>query len=542
MLTTPPPRPLELLVVGGLTIDRFPDGSTAPGGSVLHAARALWLDGRRVAVATVGGDEPEARHGMDELRRLGELHLQPAEATIGFGHDEEGGRRRLTLLADGGRLRLPGLAGAPAAILYAPVADELEPAALDVVPGTARRGAILQGWLRRVAPGEAVHGRPLRDLPADLLARLGQMDLLVASSEDLAADAATPAAQLDALRQVVGPGPITALTTGTEGVFLDVPGEPISRVRPSRVIAGVSTVGAGDAFAAAMLAALARGVQPLPAAVDAGALVAELLAERSGRAAYVLGDVHGMLEPMRALLRQAGLTDAQDRWSGGRHELWLTGDLVDRGPSGVDVIAMLMRLQHEAASAGGRVASVAGNHELLLLAAREIPGEVAGGPGGTFLSDWLANGGQRSDLDALTLEQTTWLRRLPAMARVGPALLVHADAMLYGGLGASVSEVNERWIDWLLTADPERWDELLAGLSARRAFIADPAAADRLLTRFGGRQLVHGHTPIPHLVRGEAHDMTGPHIYADGRVVAVDAGLAAGAAGFLYRLPAATLS
>ncbi|HEX2141997.1 MAG TPA: PfkB family carbohydrate kinase [Candidatus Limnocylindria bacterium] len=542
MLTTPPPRPLELLVVGGLTIDRFPDGSIAPGGSVLHAARAMWLDGRRVAVVTVAGDEPEARHGLDELRRLGELHLQPAEATIGFGHGEEGGGRRLRLLATGDRVRLPELDEPPAAVLYAPVVDELDPAALDAVPAAARRGAILQGWLRRVAPGEAVHGRPLRDLPADLLARLGEMDLLVASSEDLAAEAATPAAQLDALRQVVGPRPITALTAGTEGVFLDVPGEPISRVRPSRVIVGVSAVGAGDAFAAAMLAALARGVRPLPAAADAGALVAEHLAERSGRATYVLGDVHGMLEPMRVLLRDAGLTDAQDRWSGGRHELWLTGDLVDRGPAGVEVIAMLMRLQHDAASAGGRVASVAGNHELLLLAAREIPDEVAGGPGGTFLSDWLANGGQHSDLDALTPEHASWLRRLPAVARVGTVLLVHADATLYASLGASVSEVNERWIEWLATADPDRWDELLAGLSARRAFLADPNAADRLLARFGGRQIVHGHTPISHLVRAEARQVSAPHLYADGRVVAVDAGLAAGAAGFLYRLPAATFS
>ncbi|HEX2140772.1 MAG TPA: metallophosphoesterase, partial [Candidatus Limnocylindria bacterium] len=262
----------------------------------------------------------------------------------------------------------------------------------------------------------------------------------------------------------------------------------------------------------------------------------------SGRAAYVLGDVHGMLEPMRVLLRDAGLTDAEDRWSGGRHELWLTGDLVDRGTAGVEVIAMLMRLQHEAASTGGRVASVAGNHELLLLAAREIPNEVAGGPGGTFLRDWLANGGQHSDLDALTPEHTSWLRRLPAVARVGTVLLVHADAMLYASLGASVSEVNERLTEWLTTADPDRWDELLAGLSARRAFLADPKAADRLLARFGGRQLVHGHTPIPHLVRGEARRVSVPHLYADGRVVAVDAGLAAGAAGFLYRLPAATFS
>ena len=40
-------------------------------------------------------------------------------------------------------------------------------------------------------------------------------------------------------------------------------------------------------------------------------------------------------------------------WSGGRASLWLLRDYVDRGPDGVGVIELIMRLQEQAADAGG---------------------------------------------------------------------------------------------------------------------------------------------------------------------------------------------
>jgi sugar/nucleoside kinase (ribokinase family) len=539
MLTAPPRRRLELLLVGGLTVDRLADGSSVPGGSVLHAARGLWLDGRRIGVFTIAGDEPTTAAALVSLERLAHLlKVQEAPRTISFGHDERDGRRQLTFLASAGPMHPGSPSEPPTAVLFAPVADELDVDLGGVDVPDAITGAVLQGWLRELDAGAPVRPRRLRELPPALLERLRRMDLLVASTEDLAAETASPAGQLDALRTAFGPRPILALTGDVEGAWISVEGDPVRRVRPPRLVTGVSTVGAGDAFAAAMLAAMGRGVDRGDAAEDAVGLVSEFLAERSGRSVHVVGDVHGMHDVLVGLLREANLVDAHLSWAGGRDELWLTGDLLDRGPAGAAVVELLIRLQREADVAGGRVGSVAGNHELLILGAREIPNEPAGGPGGTFLADWLANGGRPDDLAALSHDAVAWLRTLPAMARVGPALLIHADAPFYATLGSTVSQANQRWSEVLSRADAERWDHVLGDMTQRRAFVQDPSLVDDLLHRFGGRQLVHGHTPIPYLTGADQGSVREPYVYAGGRAVAVDPGLYAGSPGFVHRLSA----
>ena len=80
-----------------------------------------------------------------------------------------------------------------------------------------------------------------------------------------------------------------------------------------------------------------------------------------------IGDVHGVHDTLVALLTDLGLVDEQLRWSGGRTHLVSTGDLLDRGDHGRQVMDLLMRLQQEAAAAGGAVHVVLGNHEVLNL-------------------------------------------------------------------------------------------------------------------------------------------------------------------------------
>jgi sugar/nucleoside kinase (ribokinase family) len=257
MQTDPPPIELDLLIVGGLTVDWFEDGSRAPGGSVLHAIRAVAGGDRRLGVVTLAGDEPEAIAARRELRDLSAaLHVQSATGSICFEHHETASGRALTFVRSAGRLACPPLSVRPAAVLYAPVADELD-AGLggQAYPG-ARRGAILQGWLRHLRPGHPVGALPLGSLPAGLLQTLAGMDLVVASREDLAAHAAEPFDLLAALRAALGTGPAVVVTDGAAGMWLDLagPGGVARWHMPApRVVEGVSTVGAGDALAAAML-------------------------------------------------------------------------------------------------------------------------------------------------------------------------------------------------------------------------------------------------------------------------------------------------
>jgi sugar/nucleoside kinase (ribokinase family) len=247
----------DLLVIGGLTVDRFAEGSSAPGGSVLHIARAAAPRGMRVAIVTVAGPEPEARAGLAELRRLAAwVDATEANATATFVHRDSAQGRRLWLEHPGGPIRVPRLEpGTARAILVAPIAGEVAADGLAALDPAATRGAILQGFLRSTSADDEVRALPLSALHPRLVAALSEFDLLVASREDLAAEAAEPETQLLALRSRVGPGPALVVTDGVRGVWTDQGHLPV----PRRVD-GVASVGAGDIFAAFMLA----GAWPRP--------------------------------------------------------------------------------------------------------------------------------------------------------------------------------------------------------------------------------------------------------------------------------------
>ena len=74
----------------------------------------------------------------------------------------------------------------------------------------------------------------------------------------------------------------------------------------------------------------------------------------------VVGDVHGELEALRALLAHLGY-DPDGRHPGGRR-LVFVGDLCDRGPDSPGVIALVKRLVDS-----GRALATLGNHEINLL-------------------------------------------------------------------------------------------------------------------------------------------------------------------------------
>jgi hypothetical protein len=78
-----------------------------------------------------------------------------------------------------------------------------------------------------------------------------------------------------------------------------------------------------------------------------------------------IGDIHGDFDDFALLLKKVGLADAGNHWSGGTSTLVQTGDLIDRGPKGRQVMDLLMSLEKEAATAGGHVVVLLGNHEVM---------------------------------------------------------------------------------------------------------------------------------------------------------------------------------
>ena len=257
-------------------------------------------------------------------------------------------------------------------------------------------------------------------------------------------------------------------------------------------------------------------------------------------AVYVIGDVHGQLEKLRDLLRGAELIDKTETWSGGDNALWLIGDLVDHGPDGIGAVELVMRLQQQAARSGGRVQVLLGNHDVLLLAAQRFGTRPIPGQDETFRDHWQESGGQETDLERIRPDHVRWLSSLPAMALEGDHLLAHADALFYTHYGQSIALVNQAMNAVLQTDDAASWLRLLEEFGEHRAFVDATTGADRataFLDDFGGRQLVHGHTPITKLTGQPPEAVREPLLYAAGLCLDIDPGMYLGGPGFVYRLP-----
>jgi len=104
----------------------------------------------------------------------------------------------------------------------------------------------------------------------------------------------------------------------------------------------------------------------IPVLIAASALAAFVLPAAPSAAAdrvVAIGDIHGAYEQLVAILQRAQLIDAETHWIGGDATLVQTGDMFDRGVQVRAVMDLLMRLQQEAAAAGGQVIVLLGNHE-----------------------------------------------------------------------------------------------------------------------------------------------------------------------------------
>ncbi len=174
---------------------------------------------------------------------------------------------------------------------------------------------------------------------------------------------------------------------------------------------------------------------------------------------YIVGDIQGCFSELQQLLELVAFDASRD-------ELWLTGDLVARGPSSLETI----RFVH---SLGQAAKTVLGNHDLHLLATD------AG----------LVKSKKKDKLDALFSAHDKeilldWLRHQPLLLRHPEHnfIMVHAgippqwDTPLAEQLANEV-EVKLQSDDYLTLLQhmygnqPSHWDPLLAGFDRTRFII-----------------------------------------------------------------------
>ncbi len=174
-------------------------------------------------------------------------------------------------------------------------------------------------------------------------------------------------------------------------------------------------------------------------------------------AIYAVGDIQGCYVELQQLLEQIRFDPAQD-------QLWLVGDLVNRGPDSLQVLRFIRSL-------GDSAITVLGNHDLHLLA-------VAAGTAELHHSDTLDELLAAPDRDELL----DWLRRQRLMHAEGDYVLVHAGLLPQWTVkqaGKLAQEVEQalRGDDYatflarMYGNAPHTWDDELEGYKRLRVIV-----------------------------------------------------------------------
>lgn len=192
---------------------------------------------------------------------------------------------------------------------------------------------------------------------------------------------------------------------------------------------------------------------------------------------YAIGDLQGCLQPMQALINKSPIDLDHD-------QLWLVGDLVNRGPQTLETLRYVKNLADQM---GSRCKIVLGNHDLHLLA-------LAHGVHKTSPKPELAEVLAAPD----KIELLEWLRHLPLMVRdiESKTALVHAGiypkwtikkTMTYAQESAEILQGPNaaKLLKKMYGKRPTSWNTELDGW-ARYRFIINTLTRMRYCTRKGG--------------------------------------------------------
>jgi len=222
---------------------------------------------------------------------------------------------------------------------------------------------------------------------------------------------------------------------------------------------------------------------------------------------WAFSDAHGVTSGLRQALAEAGLVDGVGHWSAPPATALIgCGDYIDRGGDIAGTVALLRRLQAEAAAAGSAVLLARGNHEAMPLMVRDGHHE--------WLETWLEYGGQATvaafgcarpeahdparvmaALEGCAPGIFDWFESLPQAVRWRDILFVHGGlAPGHGPADLGVTSEEHLWVRSGFFDEP--WESI--------DFEAYRAA--------GIERVVFGHTP----------QWAGPTFHHEGRSLGID--------------------
>ncbi|WP_166366004.1 symmetrical bis(5'-nucleosyl)-tetraphosphatase [Pseudomonas akapageensis] len=174
-------------------------------------------------------------------------------------------------------------------------------------------------------------------------------------------------------------------------------------------------------------------------------------------AVYAVGDLQGCLQPLICLLERVAFDPAKD-------QLWLVGDLVNRGPESLATLRFLYAMRHS-------LVCVLGNHDLHLLAAghnierlkkADTLREIIEAPDAKELLDWLRQ------QKLLHFDE----QREVALVHAGiPPQWSMSKALRYAAEVEEVLRDDNRfkpYLDGMYGNEPNKWDRNLRGIDRLR--------------------------------------------------------------------------
>lgn len=206
-----------------------------------------------------------------------------------------------------------------------------------------------------------------------------------------------------------------------------------------------------------------------------------------------ISDIHGGYGRMAALLAAHGLiagvppAPSKIEWSGGGAALVVVGDMIDKGSQSLDVLDSLMALQESAASQGGVVVVLLGNHEAELFAdptnakAEEFNDELEAR---NISAEQIADG---SD------PRIRWLSERPFAARIGGWFFAHAGDTG----GRSIAEL-EAALERAVDEEGYGSDEIIGSgsiLESQDWYKDDDEIGARYAAAVSAGHIVFGHDP-----------------------------------------------
>ncbi len=226
-----------------------------------------------------------------------------------------------------------------------------------------------------------------------------------------------------------------------------------------------------------------------------------------------VGDIHGAFDNFVNIMQKAELLDKDNNWVGGKTHFVSTGDILDRGPDSRKVLNLLMKLEKQAAKAGGKVHFLLGNHEVMNLIGdrRYISKEEYAAFIPEEPSDLRAKQFEKflieENLTSDPVSQALFKKRFPpgyfglhlafkANSNYGrwlsekPLMIVINDKiMVHGGLSKSTGEMGLAGVNTKLKTDMKTYATLWYWLVDSGYFSYDLSKKDRIIQ---AQKLVNG--------------------------------------------------